>query len=148
MFPPAEIAKHEEAIFHEESKRKVLNGVGEDILNLCPTKIIQKNLLEQILDLFFYEVSHHGKVMLFFTLLFILDYILGWVGRVFQVCNNRLRFWKYLITPFNQIFLLSFLPWMKLVKLGRIDHPDLAEVYKTYIKEDNKYVAVYMENTA
>ena len=39
MFPPAEIAKHEEAIFHEESKRKVLNGLGEDILNLHPTKI-------------------------------------------------------------------------------------------------------------
>ena len=86
--------------------------------------------------------------MFFFTLLFVLDNILGWQGCVFQVYDNRFRFLKYLITPFNQIFLLSFLPWMKLDKLGRSGHADLAEVYKTYIKEDIKYFAVDMENTA
>ena len=138
MFPHTEIARHEEAIFHE---------LGKDILSLHSTKINQKTLLEQILDLFFYEVSPHGKFMLFLTLLFILDNILGWLGRVFQVYDNRLRFWKYLITPFNQIFILSFLPWKKLVKLGRSDHAELAEVYKEFVKEDNKYVAVDMENT-
>ena len=67
---------------------------------------------------------------------------------MFHVYDAMLKFWKYCLTPFNQINLFSFLPWKKLIQLqlGRGNHAELAEVYKTFVRDDNHYVAVDMKN--
>ena len=145
-FTDYDLAEHEEAIFHEESKQKVLDGLGEDIINLRPLRIASKSFVDQILDFFFKEVSPHSTLMLIMTLVFLLDNVIGWMGRMFHVYDARLKFWKYFLTPFNQIFLFSFLPWKKLIQLGRGNHAELAEVYKTFVRDDNHYVAVDMKN--
>ena len=144
LYSPDEISEHEEAIFHEESKQKILNGLGEDILNLRPTKITFKSLSQQAIDYLFNEVSPHSAFMLIMTLVFILDNAVGWGKRIIHVYKNKLSFWNYLLTPFNQISLFNFLPWKKLSQLG--NQPELLEVYKKYVKEDNNYVSVDMKS--
>ena len=45
-FTDYDLAEHEEAIFHEESKQKVLDGLGEDIINLRPLRMASKSFVD------------------------------------------------------------------------------------------------------
>ena len=82
--------------------------------------------------------------MLIMTLVFICDNAVKCGKLIIHVYKNKLSFWYYLLTPFDQVFLFNLLPWTKLRQLG--NQPELLEVYNNYVKEDYHYVLVDLKS--
>ena len=61
MYSPEEIAAHEQSIFYEETKQKVLDDLSDGMVNLCPTKISQGKTLESVYN-FLEDLFLHGIV--------------------------------------------------------------------------------------
>ena len=65
-----EIAAHEQSIFYEETKQKVLDDLSDGMVNLCPTKISQGKTLESVYncleDFFTWDCRNPMPKQLFF----------------------------------------------------------------------------------
>ena len=75
------------------------------------------------LEEMFYKAfnTEHIQSALAFMCIYFLNYIIGFVRRIVHVCKYEKtgRCWKFLLTPFNQIFTFAILPWGNILNLVR-----------------------------
>ena len=145
-FSAKDIAAHEQTIFYEESKQKALDDLSDDMVNLRPTKISQMPTLDSIWglleELFYISISKpHAKAMILLTFVYFIDNLFGFFGRVSHLYRSRSRLWKFLLTPFHQIFTLIVLPWGILLQSKNCD-AELSDELKTHI---NNHVKIDIE---
>jgi hypothetical protein len=119
----------------------VLDDLSDDMVNLRPTKISQGQTLESVYhfleDLFYMGLSKpHAKAIIFLTIIYFIDNLFGFFGRVSHIYRNKSKLWQYLLTPFHQIFTLTVLPWETLLRSKNND-VELSDDMKTHI---NKHV--------
>ena len=117
ILPQEEIEEHERTIFYDDSKKKALDELGDDILNLRPSRLSPNFDFDSIADIlydFFLEAlsKGHTKLAIFFMFLYIFHNVFGFVGRCYHIYKTKEAWWKYLlVAPFHQIFALTVLPW-------------------------------------
>ena len=116
------------------------------MVNLRPTKISQMPTLDSIWslleELFYISISKpHAKAMILLTFVYFIDNLFGFFGRVSHLYRSRSRLWKFLLTPFHQIFTLIVLPWGILLQSKNSD-AELSDELKTHI---NNHVKIDIE---
>ena len=72
ILPQEEIEEHERTIFYDDSKKKALDELGDDILNLRPSRLSPNFDFDSIADIlydFFLEAlsKGHTKLAIFFV---------------------------------------------------------------------------------
>ena len=117
MFTADEISAHEKTMFYEESRKKAIDDLGDDMVNLRPTKISQSISLDSMID-FLYDMflmalsKGHTKFAIFVMSLYLFESAIGFFGRCLHIYRFQSVWWKYLlVAPFHQIFALSVLSW-------------------------------------
>lgn len=113
MLTPEEIKDHETTIFYEETKSKAMDEMADDLINLRPTKIsrdFSSNMVDYLIGLL-YEVlsSGHTQAALSMVLVYILDHLVGFIGRILHISKNYQSYWNFLLIPFHQVFTLTVL---------------------------------------
>ena len=115
------------------------------MVNLRPTKISQGQTLESVYnfleDLFYMGLTKpHAKAIIFLTIVYFIDNLFGFFGRVSHINRNKSKLWQYLLTPFHQIFSLTVLPWEPLLRSK--NNVELSDDMKTHI---SKHVKIDIE---
>ena len=84
--------------------------------------------------------SRHIKSALVLMFIYFLDHILGFVGRLFHVYKyEKTGRWKFILTPFNQIFTFAILPWGNILNLVRNKPTVLSKEVENQISHDVKF---------
>ena len=138
MFTAEEVSAHEKTMFYEETRKKALDELGDDIVNLRPTKLTQSlsldSMIDALYDIFLMAISTgHTKFAIFVISLYLLESVVGFFGRCLHIYKYQSVWWRYfVVAPFSQIFALSVLSW------GRKRNDFLSDAEKSQIGQHVK----------
>ena len=107
MFTAEEVSAHEKTMFYEETRKKALDELGDDIVNLRPTKLTQSlsldSMIDALYDIFLMAISTgHTKFAIFVISLYLLESVVGFFGSCLHIYKYQSVWWRYfVVAPSN-----------------------------------------------
>ena len=77
----------------------------------------------------------HTKLAIILICIYIIDNVVGFLGRCYNIYQTKKGWLKFLAAPFPQIYALTLFPWKKSNEVTKITDDDVSQIGK-HIKID------------